>query len=286
VLYALARLLQLPRPSAQSLAFALPQGGEFAFVLYAAAVEAGVMSPQQQSLLVVVVTVSMAITPVLYALHVRWRREEPVRPYDPIDAPENPVIIAGFGPFGQIVGRVLRLKKIGFTVLEKDSEQVDFMRGFGTRVYYGDASRLELLRAAHAHKARWLVLAVAQQDTSLAIAETVRRNFPQLRIYAVARTRQHALRLLDLGVEQVIRRGYFSSLEMVRGLLLALGDSPSAAARAIDMFREADQRTLERQRAVAHDEQAVIQTGRESARELEQLFEEDAAASAEQAPGA
>ena len=281
VLYALGRYMQMPESSARSLAFALPQGGEFAFVLFASAVAAGLMGPEQQSILVVVVTLSMMATPPLYALHQRWRPDEPARPYDEIDAPENPVIIAGFGPFGQIVGRILRLKKLSFTVLEKDSAQVDFVRRFVNRVHYGDATRVDLLRAAHADKARWFVLAVAQQETSLKIAQTLRNNFPQLRIFAVAKTRQHALRLMDLGIDDVIRRGYFSSLEMTRELLKAMGQGEQEAARALEMFRTSDVQTLQRQHAVAHDEQAVIQTARESARELEQLFEEDASVRAD-----
>ncbi|MGH8460169.1 MAG: monovalent cation:proton antiporter-2 (CPA2) family protein [Stenotrophobium sp.] len=275
VLYGIGRAAKLPSGAAAALACALSQGGEFAFVLFGVAAAAGVISVAQNEMLVVVITLSMIATPLLYALQVRLRHEEAPPPYDTIDAPENDVIVAGFGPFGQIIGRMLRLKKISYTVLEKDPSQVDFVRRFGTRVYYGDASRIEMLRAAHADKARFFVLSIPEEEISLQIAQTVRRHFPQLRIFAVARTRHHALRLMDIGVTDVIRRSYFSSLEMARGLLHALGESETAAQRALDLFRQMDQRTLLSQQAVAHDEQALIQSAQDAARELEQLFEAD-----------
>lgn len=276
VLYGLGRLTRLPPESARALALALPQGGEFAFVLFAVAAGEGVLAPDLQALLVMVVTLSMALTPLLYALQARWRKPEEQAPYDLINAPETDVILAGFGPFGQIIGRILRLKKISFTVLEKDSAQVDFVRQFGNQVYYGDAARLDLLRAAQAGKARVFVIAIADQETSLHIARTVRHNFPDLRVFACARTRSHALALMDLGIKDIIRRSYFSSLELTRQVLQALGETPESAERALSLFRSADEETLKRQQAVAHDQKALVQSARESARELQQLFEEDA----------
>ena len=276
ILYGLGRWMALPKDSARALAFALPQGGEFAFVLFAVAASKGIVSAELQSLLVMVVTLSMVLTPLLYTLQARWRGAEEQAPYDVINAPENDVIIAGFGPFGQIVGRILRLKKISFNVLEKDYAQVDFVRQFGNQVFYGDAGRLDLLRAAHADKARYFVLTIADPEISLHVAQIVRHNFPQLRIFACARTRSHALRLMDLGIQDVIRRSYFSSLEMSRGLLQALGNTPEATERALKLFRETDMETLRRQQAVSHDQEALVQSAQQSARELELLFEADA----------
>ncbi|HUR41470.1 MAG TPA: NAD-binding protein, partial [Verrucomicrobiae bacterium] len=173
----------------------------------------------------------------------------------------------------------LRLRRIGFTVLEKDVAQVDFVRRFGNKIYYGDAARLDLLRAAHAEKAQVLVISISRLETSLAIAESVRRHFPHLKIFAVANDRNHALRLLDLGVHEVIRRAYFSSLEMSRRLLVSMGDPADVAERSIKTFRGHDEATLLKQQAVYRDEHQLIQSARDAARELEQLFEED------QAPG-
>ncbi|HSW14247.1 MAG TPA: monovalent cation:proton antiporter-2 (CPA2) family protein [Solimonas sp.] len=275
VLFALGRLHGLTAEQARSLAFALPQGGEFAFVLFGVAVTAGVMDAGLQSLLIVVVTLSMIATPLLYMLQARWRRESAARPYDEIGPQEHDVILAGFGPFGQVVGRILRVKRIPFTVLDKDSEQVDFVRRFGSKIFYGDAGRLDLLRAAEAHKARLFVLVIPDIEASLHVAETVRRHFPHLQIFAMAINRNHALRLMDLGISHVIRRSYFSSLEMTRLLLQALGDTPEAARHAVDTFQRHDEVTLRRQQALFRDEQQLIQSARDAAQELEQLFEAD-----------
>jgi voltage-gated potassium channel Kch len=201
---------------------------------------------------------------------------EPARPYDEIAVAETPVVIAGFGPFGQIIGRILRLRHIPFTVLERDWEQVAFLRQFGNPVFYSDASRLEVLRAAHVHQARLFVLTVAEPiEASLRIAETVRRHFPSVRIFAVARTRQHAMQLMALGVHRVIRRAYFSSLEMTRELLQELGDTPEYAGSVIERFQRFDQETLLRQQAFHRDEKQLMQSAHDAAKELEQLFESD-----------
>jgi monovalent cation:proton antiporter-2 (CPA2) family protein len=275
ILYALGRVAQLPADGARALAAAVSQGGEFAFVLFGLAAAAGLLDAPLRDRLMVVVTLSMAASPLLYALQARFRAPAQGPPYDAIDGPAAPVIIAGFGPFGQIVGRVLRVRKIPFTVLEKSVEQVDFVRRFGSTIYYGDAARLELLRAAHAAQARILVISISRLETSLRIAESARRNFPKLRIFAVANDRNHALRLMDLGIEHVIRRAYFSSLEMSRQLLVALGEPEDRALRTIDTFRAHDEATLLKQQTVFRDEQELIQSARDAARELEQLFETD-----------
>ena len=275
ILYAVARVSGLPHNSSLALASALTQGGEFAFILFGIAVAAGVLSRDLEALLVVVVTLSMALTPLLHSLMMRTREAEEPPPYDTIDAPDNEVIIAGFGPFGQIIGRLLRLKKIGFTVLEKDYTQVDFVRRFGSKVYYGDASRLELLRAAHAEKARYFVLAISNPETSLHVARMVRLHFPQLKIFAVAKNRSHVLKLMDMGIPYIMRRSYHSSLNMARDLLAELGYGAEDSQRSIDLFQVNDEITMKKQAAVVHNEQAVIQTAREAAQELEQLFEAD-----------
>jgi monovalent cation:proton antiporter-2 (CPA2) family protein len=277
VLCLVGRVYGLPKRSARALAVALSQGGEFAFVLFALARSADIFSQRSADMLVVAVTLSMIATPPLYALLGRIGRKEAEesRPYDQIDAPENDIIIAGFGPFGQIFGRLLRVKKIPYTVLERNWQHVDFVRQFGSTVFYSDAGRVEVLRAAKADKARFFVLAIADVEESLRIAELVRRNFPNLRVFAVARDRAHAMQLMDLGVTDVIRRAFGSSLEMTAQLLLALGESEERVERDIARFRQHDHDTLLRQQAIHRDEQQLIQTAKESARELEQLFESD-----------
>jgi len=275
ILYGLGRAAHLPPDGSRALAAAVSQGGEFAFVLFGLAAAAGVLEQALHDRLLVVVTLSMALSPLLYALQARFRAPVQGPPFDAVDGPAAPVIIAGFGPFGQVVGRVLRVKKIPFTVLEKSVEQVDFVRRFGSTIYYGDAARLELLRAAHAARAKVLVISISRVETSLAIAAQARKNFPKLRIFAVANDRNHALRLMDLGITDVIRRAYYSSLEMSRQLLLAMGEAPEQAQRAIDTFHKHDEATLLKQLAVFRDERQLIQSAQDAARELEQLFEAD-----------
>ncbi|GAC1629456.1 MAG: monovalent cation:proton antiporter-2 (CPA2) family protein [Nevskia sp.] len=276
ILYGIARVSRLPDVSARALAFALPQGGEFAFVLFGVAATAGIIDAPLQDLLVVVVTASMIATPPLYALMARLRRSaEPAAVFDEIDVPENDVILVGFGPFGQIVGRMLRVKKIPFTVLDKNAQHVDFVRQFGNRIFYSDAGRVEVLRAAIAETARLLVAACADIEESMRIAGIVRRHFPNLRVFACARDRMHAMRLMDLGISDIIRRSYYSSLRVTENLLLALGENEAAVARDIARFQQFDADTLQRQHAIYRDEKALIQSAKEVSRELEQLFEAD-----------
>lgn len=279
ILYGIGRVSGLSGESARSLAFAMPQGGEFAFVLFGVAATAGIMSEGLRDLLVVVVTGSMIATPPLYAVMARFRKRDGDAPaYDVIDVPEHDIVLAGFGPFGQIVGRMLRVKKIPYTVLERDAKQVDFVRQFGNTIFYSDAGRLEVLRAAKVDKARFFVLAIADVEQSLRIAEVVRRHFPNLRVFACARDRQHAMRLMDLGITDIIRRSYASSLETTGELLRALGEPETQVEREIERFRRFDQDTLLKQHAIYRDEKALIQTAKEFSKELEQLFEADAVA--------
>jgi len=277
VLYGIGRAGGMNHDSSLRLGGSLSQGGEFAFVLFAVAAAAGLLPSGERELLTVAVTLSMIATPPLYALLARRREAEPA-PYDEIKTTETPVVIIGFGPFGQIVGRVLRLKKIAFTVLDKNAAHVEFVRSFGNPVFFSDAARAEVLRAAHVHKARLVVIAVSDEAESLRVMQAVRAFAPTVRVMASARTRQHALQLIAMGAapDDVIRRAYYSSLEMTRRVLLALDASHNEASRAVGMFHQKDQETLMRQQAVYQDEQALRSAVQEFTRELEQLFEADA----------
>ena len=209
-LIAVARVDTANWRSIRGAAVALSQGGEFAFVIVALGVSSALMDGRTADLLIVAVTLSMAATPLAFGasdwLNARLEREaEPA--YDRHIEEENRVIIAGFGRVGQIVGRILRVRRIGFTALETSVEQVDFVRRFGSKIYYGDASRVELLRAASAEKAVLFVLAIDDVERSLATARTVRRHFPHLTVFARARNRQHVYALMDLGVTHIVRDG-------------------------------------------------------------------------------
>jgi glutathione-regulated potassium-efflux system protein KefB len=274
---ALARLSGQGGQSARRLGFALPTGGEFAFVLFTLAARQRILDADTADLLVLSVTLSMMLAPLLLIAHdaLTRRLAPPPPPYDDFEERDTPVIIAGFGRIGQIVGRVLQAKGRPFTALDNSQTHVDFVRRFGNLVFYGDAARLDLLRAAGAQTARVFVLAIDDVDASVRTAVLVREQFPNLRIIARARNRQHAFALIDAGVTQVIRETYASSLEMAEWALQALGETPAAAREAVRRFRQHDEQTLAAQYQVKEDEEKFLATTREAARQLEKLFDAD-----------
>jgi monovalent cation:proton antiporter-2 (CPA2) family protein len=279
VLRGIGRLNGLPNATGRGLAFSLPSGGEFAFVLFGLAATLGIMDTQVAELLVLAVTGSMILSPLLLTIHdaLPQKKEADSRPFDTPEELYPKVIIAGFGRFGQIVGRILTAKRISFTALEANQTQVDFLRRFGNQVFYGDASRLELLRAAHAENAEVFVLAIDDVEASVRTADLIRKHFPHLKIFARARNRQHAFRLLDLDVRYTVRETLGSSLEMSGKVLETLGLSKSKAMETVRQFRAHDEITMAKQQAVKDDENKFLQTTRESAEQLRQLFESDAA---------
>ena len=221
----------------------------------------------------------MAVTPVLFTLNERlsaWQAGRRARDFDALPGDETPVIIAGFGRFGQIVGRILRGKGIAFTALEISAEQVDFVRQYGSKVYYGDASRLDLLHAAKADAADIFVLAIDDVEASVRTAEVVRRHFPHLKIFARVRNRQHAYRLMELGIAVVWRETYLSSLDMARQVLQALGLPDYAAAQAAETFRRHDEELLYGMFGQHNDAKRMQAVAKKAAKELEELFAADA----------
>ncbi len=262
-------------------AAALSQGGEFAFVLYGVAATAGVLNGEQKDLLIVIVSLSMATTPLMMPLVARLadrlspQKDLPHREFDVVEE-ENPIIIAGFGRFGQIVGRSLIAGGHNFTALESDVEHVDFVRRYGNRIYYGDASHLDLLRAAGIERARAFVLAVDDVETSVKIATIVKGSFPSLPIYARVRNRQHAYKLMDLGVHFLERELLEGSLALAKTLLTDLDDDPEHAAAVINAFRSKDDAMLKQNFLVSHDEALIVQNAKQAGEELRQIFEVEA----------
>jgi glutathione-regulated potassium-efflux system ancillary protein KefC/glutathione-regulated potassium-efflux system protein KefB len=279
LLWIVGRITGHTHESSRGMAFALPQAGEFGFVLFSLAVAEGVLQRSLADTLIIVVTISMIASPLLVTLQT-WLEPRlpstPPRGFDAVENNESRVIIAGFGRFGQIVARVLRMRRVQFTALESDVAQVDFVRRFGNKVYYGDASRREVLEAAGAARAEVFVLAIDDIELSVRTASVVRRHFPHLKLLARARNRQHAIRLLDVDVRYVIRETYLSSLDLARNALEALGMSRADAVESIRRFDEHDQKTLEGQREARNDEQKLIQSAQQALQELEKLFEADA----------
>jgi monovalent cation:proton antiporter-2 (CPA2) family protein len=281
VVAAVGRLTRHATLASWRMGFTLPAGGEFAFVLFALAAGQRILDTHMADFLVLVVTLSMMVAPLLLALHDRVRRAlvsaQPGKPFDTIDETDNRVIIAGFGRVGQIVSRVLRARHIKFTALDSSQTHVDFVRRFGNRIYYGDASRLDLLRAAGAESAELFVLAIDDVDASVRTAELVRTHFPDLKILARARNRQHAFALMDHNVDYIIRETLGSSLELAEAVLTSLGDAPAVAHATVRKFRKHDEKTLGEQYAIKEDEEKFLAAARESAQQLESLFETDAA---------
>jgi voltage-gated potassium channel Kch len=200
----------------------------------------------------------------------------PAKPFDVIVHEDPPVLIAGFGRVGQVVGRLLTAKRLPFTALDASSEHVDFVRKFGNLVFYGDASRLEMLEAAGAAKAKIFVLAIDDVEASMKTVELVRRHFPHLVIVARARNRQHAYRLLDLGVKRIFRETLGSSLELTGEVLRELGYGGADVERSLRRFREHDEALLQRGFEERENLEKLQRIARSAVEELQRLFEEDA----------
>ncbi|MCB1573029.1 MAG: monovalent cation:proton antiporter-2 (CPA2) family protein [Xanthomonadales bacterium] len=279
ILFGVGRLAREDASSALKLAGVLAQGGEFAFIVFTLAVQNRLLDAQLRDLLIVVITLSMALTPLLVVLFARLgptqATEKPA--YDAIDEDDAPrVIIAGFGRVGQIVARILRANQIRFTAIESSIEQVEFSRRFGSQIYYGDPTRSDLLRAAQVEKAELFIVATDDPETNIRTARLVRRMYPQLKVIARARNRQHAFRLMDLGAD-VVRETFHSSLEMSRMALQQLGMPEALAGQRVDRFREFDEKLLAEQHLFYDDEAAIMQNAREAQNDLDRLFEADIA---------
>ncbi|MDE2478543.1 MAG: cation:proton antiporter [Betaproteobacteria bacterium] len=277
-LYAVRRATGGEPAVARSLAVLLACGGEFAFVLFAAA-RGSLLAPETADLLTAAVALSLALAPLAVIAHDRlllpWARSREAPPFSPIDEPGRPVVIAGFGRVGQVVGRMLNARGVPFTALDASAEQVDFVRRFGNTIYYGDASRLPLLRAAGVEAARLFVLAVDDVEASVKIAELMRRHFPEVPVLARARNRTHMMRLRELGIQQVMRETWGSSVDMGKHALQLVEPALDVEAFAT-VFAQHDLRLLDRQQAVYHDQAALIALSRQAGAELEDILQNDA----------
>jgi voltage-gated potassium channel Kch len=262
-------------------AVALAQGGEFCFVLLAFATQNAVLPAEVAGVATAAVALSMALTPLLFVVYDRVLRPRlacaaapPARPMDDLHG-DAPVLVLGYGHFGSTVGRLLRAAGFRQTVLDFDSERVEFLRRLGLDVFYGDASREELLRAAGAAEARLALICLRDVEKTLAIAETFRRHFPHVTVLARAKGRFEAYDLLNAGIGAVYRDSLDTSLRMAADALAALGVARHAAARAALAFRKRDERTL-RHLAPAWRSEAYVSEARRVIEEIEEAFRGDA----------
>ncbi|MDY1015986.1 monovalent cation:proton antiporter-2 (CPA2) family protein [Pseudomonas coleopterorum] len=270
----------LGRLSAVRLGIVLAAGGEFAFVVFKIGREQGLFDARLYDTLLLTITLSMALTPLLLLLCARLLRTKtpPVEvpeEYREIDSDAPRVVIAGMGRMGQIVARILRAQKISFVALDTSVESIEFSRSFGhLPVFYGDPLRPEILSAAKVEQAEYFVIATDDPEINIKTAELVHRLYPHVKIIARARNRQHVHRLVDHGA-QAVRETYYSSLEITRRTLVGLGLSQSQADARINRFKRHDEQVLQAQHAIYDDEAKVMQTAQEARAELARLFESD-----------
>ena len=271
LLYALARLFDCRGHDAGLFAVALSQAGEFAFVLFTAA--SSIIAPETLAVLNAAVAVSMLTTPPLMILYLRYaaRRNKTVeRAADPI-AESNPVIVAGFGRFGQVVVRVLRGMRIRATVIDHDPEQIETVRRFGFKAYYGDATRMDLLQAAGAANAKLLLMAIDDPEAAMAAVKRVRERFPNLKVIARARSRTDAFEYVEMGVPAV-REVFGSALDASRRVLLDLGYAKDNVERILERFREYDERQIVEAAPHRHAMGKLIALTEQGRRDIAQLL--------------
>ncbi len=280
ILFVLGRVFRMSLDQNLLFAFALAQSGEFAFVLFSFATQQGVLSLATTTPLVVVVALTMALTPLLMLVNERLIQPRvgtlEIAPSEPDEMDEShPVIIAGYGRFGTIIGRMLRANGIDVTVLDLDSDHVEMLRSLGQKVFYGDASRLDLLRAAGAETARVLVVAVDDPERILEIAEIARANFPNLTVVTRAVNRTHAYELIDAEVEHVYRESLDTSIRVGVDVMRMLGIPAHEAVRRGRMFRRHDEEALQKLASLRSDRRAYVLGVRQQTEELERILRDD-----------
>jgi glutathione-regulated potassium-efflux system ancillary protein KefC len=283
VLYGLGRLFNMHIADRLLMAIVMSQAGEFAFVLLQFAQSASIIEEPARQFWAVVVALSMAATPFLILLFDRVfvpilnaRKPDPGIPPDMPDG--RPVIVLGYGRFGQIVTRLLRAQGYKMTLIDDDPAQIELVKRFGVKVFYGDGGRLDILRAAGAADAEMIVIAVAGGDRILTIAELVRRHFPKVKIAARAVDRSHAHQLMELGVEAFERETFRGAITLGERALRALGHNPDDARHAAAAFEEHDEQLLRESYELRDDRDAYIGFVRKSTDMLDRVMRADRAA--------
>ncbi len=282
VLVAMARTMNVPLAERPLFAILLAQGGEFGFVVFQASAQAGVIDATAASLLVAAVAISMLVTPLALVIVDRFvtprlaSRGAPK--LDEIDQPQREtVIIAGFGRYGQIVGRLLLANGMQPTVLDHDSEQIEAVRRFGWRAFYGDATRLDLLRVAGAAEARVLVVAIDDVAQSLALVDLAREHFPHLTLVARARNVQHWYQLNERGVAHIERETFDAALMSARSVLEALGFERHQARNLALRFRRHNVEQLQESAPHFRDESRLIAMSKIGRQQMEQFMADERA---------
>jgi voltage-gated potassium channel Kch len=284
ILYVLGRATRMPVLDSLLLAFALAQGGEFAFVLLGLTRESRLLAPEIVQSLTAAVAISMALAPLLIGGYQRFvvplvcdRANEKKREADAIDDKDGQVIVAGIGRFGQTVSRLLRMSGYRVTVLDFDADQVEMIRKFGSKAFFGDASNLDLLHSAGADRAKVLAIAIDDFEATLRMAESVRGRFPNLRILARAFDRIHAYKLIHRGVTDVYIETSGSALSMGTDALLELGMSAVQAQRTAALFKQTNDRSIQDMARLyqENDEAAFVNHAKGYLEQMEKMLRED-----------
>lgn len=277
MLWLIARPLQVPNKQRRWFAVLLGQGSEFAFVVFGAAQMANVLEPEWAKSLTLAVALSMAATPILLVILNRLEQSstEEAREADEIDEEQPRVIIAGFGRFGQITGRLLLSSGVKMVVLDHDPDHIETLRKFGMKVFYGDAMRMDLLESAGAAKAEVLINAIDDPQTNLQLTEMVKEHFPHLQIIARARDVDHYIRLRQAGVEKPERETFEGALKTGRLALESLGLGPYEARERADVFRRFNIQTVEEMAMVENDTKARAAVYKRTSAMLSEIITED-----------
>lgn len=276
VLYGVGRLFKLNHESSKQMTLSIAQGGEFAFVIFGVALKIGMLDNEMIRLLTAIVTISMVVTPLLGIISEKMNCRKIEEPrYDEIKGEEPEVVIAGFGRFGQVFGRILRAQGLPFVAIDHDPEQIELVRRFGTKVYYGDVSRLDLLEAAGVSKAKYFVLAIDNVELSLETAKLVKENFPHVKLFVRARNRGHAFDLMDMDIPYIKRELFDASVYFVEELLVAMGYEKEKAATVVERFKRHDELMLKEQYKVRADDNALVSVSKQGVMQLAQVLNED-----------
>lgn len=286
VLLALGKLFRLNLADNLMFAFLLAQGGEFAFLLFSFATQNHVITSELSNLLVVVVVLTMMLTPLLIIVYEHWVRPRFVDCVSPpeddaIETEPNPVIVAGYGRFGQVVSRLLAADGIKSTLLDHDSAQIELTGRFGNKVFYGDASRLQLLQAAGAAEAKLLVIAIDERDKAVQMVTAAKQFFPHLSVLARAYDRSHAYRLMEAGADVITRETFGSALIMGEEALKLLGYDEARAYRLMRVFKRHDEDGLRKLYEVWGNDQEYGLRVRQNIEQLEKVLRDDSEESVE-----
>ncbi len=278
MIYGIGRVFKLNHDNSKLMALAVGQGGEFAFVIFGMVASMQLADNNAIAMLTAVITVSMALSPLINLAHERWviKCDEAPKPQYDVITNENPeIIIAGFGRFGQIFGRILKSPNVPFVAIDHDASQVDSLRKFGHKVYFGDASRRDILETAGVARAKYFILAIDDMEQSLATAKVLTEHFPHVKIFARARNRGHVFEFMELGLTHIKRETFEASLSFVGELLREMGHPTDRAQAIVERFRTHDEVMMLEQYKVRTDENMYVSVANQGQAQLNQVMAQD-----------